>query len=260
MNLDKKKETIIISIALIIVAALVFFGLQERFNNQPPFESPQFQAPEVKEVKLTEETIQYKLTVSYPQFLNLGDLNREEAANTAIKSKIETAIGDFKRSVSEDTTDLPNAKSEMRIGYEVVYLNPSIASIKLSEDTYIEGAAHPLAIIWSFNYSFRDNREITLADIFNQGSDYLSALSELSRESLKNQLKENYAQESVELGTRPQQENFEIFLLSKDRLIVIFNVYQVADYALGPQSVEIPYEKLNRFMSPRSPTKLVDLL
>lgn len=245
VELGNKRKVIIIGIALIAAVLLAIFGFGERTTNQPFLDLLRLQTPEVKEIKLTEEAPEYKLTVSYPEFHNLGDPAREASANAAIKGKVQTAIEDFKRSAGEEAGTLPSAKSEIQIRHEVIYLNSSIASIKFSEDTYIEGAAHPLVTIWPFNYNFRDNKELTLADIFDQGTNYLSVLSQLSRDSLKNQLQEYYLQESAEPGTEPRPDNFKIFLLTKDKLIIIFNVYQVADYALGPQSVEIPYDRLS---------------
>lgn len=213
--------------------------------------------PEIQQVKIEDETAQYKITVSYPEFQNLGDSNRQSAANNLIKQKVEQSINSFKNAVKEVTDEIPNVKSEMKIEYEAIYLNPSLASIKISEYTYIEGAAHPIGIYWPFNYNFRDNKEIVLADLFNPGSNYLSILSDVSRESLKNQLKESYDPESVEFGTSPTSENFSVFFLDKDKLTIIFNVYAVAGYAAGSQTVEIPYDKLTEVINSEGLIKLI---
>lgn len=215
------------------------------------FQSADLKTPEIREVRIEEETSGYKIAVSYPTFYNLGDSARETAANNLIKGKVEKSVEEFKRNVSEETADIsPDIKSEMQTSYKVVNLNPRVASIQLTETTYIEGAAHPFGLLSSFNYNFKDNREIVLADLFNPGSSYLLALSDLSRESLKNQLKEYYIQEPVEFGTAPASENFSVFFLGKDKLIIIFNVYSVAAYAAGPQTVEISYDELSSVINP----------
>ena len=212
---------------------------------------------EVKEVNINEETGGYKITASFPQFYNLGDSAREAAASNLIKGRVEKSIEEFKRGVNEEITDTsPNIKGEMRISYKVVNLNSWVASVEFSEYTYIEGAAHPLDFFSSFNYNFKDNREIVLADLFNPGSNYLSVLSDLSRKSLKNQLGEYYVQESVESGTTPKSENFSVFFLGKDKLTIVFNVYSVTGYAAGAQTVEISYDELRTVIDPEGVIQL----
>lgn len=213
--------------------------------------------PEVREAKIADETSQYKISISYPGFYNSGDASREAAANSVLKGQVEKSINSFKDAAEEAEDFIPEAKSELEIKYETVYLNPSIASIKMSEYTYIEGAAHPLGIFWPFNYNFKDNKEIVLADLFNPGSNYLSALSAISREGLKSQLRENYVPESAEFGTAPITENFSVFFLNKEKLTIIFNVYQVTGYAAGTQTVEIPYSKLGDIINQEGLIKLI---
>lgn len=263
-----KKNLEIAAFTIIGIAILALWAWQTFTPQAPETKEAILRTPEVREVKIEEETSQYKISVSYPEFHNIGyepnesrspkgDPAREAAANNLMKQKVEQSIGDFKNAAKDAEDFIPEAKSEMEIKYEVVYLNPSIASIKMSEYTYIEGAAHPLGIYWQFNYNFKDNREITLADLFTPGSNYLSTLSSISRDSLENQLKENYVQESVEFGTAPEAGNFSVFFLDKDKLIIIFNVYQVTDYAAGHQTVEIPYDRLTGAINQEGLVKLV---
>lgn len=240
-----KKNLELGAFMVIGIAILALWAWQSFKPQTPETEEAVLNTPEVREAKIAEETDQYKITAFYPEFHNLGDPVRESAANNLVKQKVEQLINPFKTAAQDAEDFIPEAKSEMEIKYEIVYLNPSVASIKMSEYTYIEGAAHPLGIYWAFNYNFKDNREIALADLFVPGSNYLPVLSKLSRESLKNQLKENYIQESVEFGTTPISDNFSVFFFDKDKLTIIFNVYQVTGYAAGPQTVEIPYDKLN---------------
>lgn len=235
--------------AVLGIAILAVWGWQTLKTQAPESKETALNTPEVKEVKLEENTPQYRIKASYPEFHNLGDASREAAANAAIKTEIEKEIKDFKGYAEEAMDIVPEAKSELQIGYEAVHVNPSIASIKLSNSTYIEGAAHPFNVYISFNYSFRDLSRITLAELFNPSSNYLSLLADYSRQDLKNQLKDYYTEETVAGGTDPKPENYEVFLLSEDKLILIFNVYSVASYAAGPQKVEISYDELSSIIN-----------
>lgn len=231
------------------VAILAIWGFQLLKPGAPKTEEATLKTPEIKEVKIEEDTPRYKLAVSYPEIHNLGDPNRETTANNLIKERIQKSIGAFKEASQEAVDISPEIKSEMQMDYEVIYISPSILSIKIRESTYIEGDPHPLSIFWSVNYNFRDNREIVLADLFNPGSNYLPALSDLSREKLESQLREYYSQELIELGTAPEPENFSVFFLTKGKLVITFNVYAVAPYAAGSQTIEIPYEELGGAVS-----------
>lgn len=203
----------------------------------------------VREARITDETTQYKISVSYPEFYNSGDASREAAANGAIKSQVEKSIAAFKDYAREAEDFSPEIKSELEIKFRVVYLTASVASIQMSEYTYIEGAAHPLGNYWPFNYNFKDNKEIGLGDLFKSGSNYLVKLSQLSQESLKNELGESYDPSAVEFGTAPKSENFSVFVFNRDKLVIIFNPYAVAGYAAGSQTVEFSYEKLGEIIS-----------
>lgn len=244
--------------AFVIIGAaiLAIWGWQYMRSQTSEPKEIVLKTAEVKEVKIDDESPQYKIVASYPEFINSGGPAREEAANALINEKVQKSIGAFRDASKEAAGTLPEAKSEMQISYKVVNLNLWVASIEFSEYTYIEGAAHPLGLFWSFNYNFKDNREIALADLFNPGSNYLSVLSDLSRKSLKNQLKEYYFQESIEFGTAPESENFSVFFLGKDKLIIIFNVYQVTGYAAGPQTVEISYDELRAVINPEGAIQL----
>lgn len=254
--MDRKKLELA-AFAVIGLAILAIWAWQS-FNPQTPeVNEVILKTPEVKEIKIEEEQPQYKIKASYPEFHDLGDPAREADANNLIKQKVQQSINSFK-SASEEAADISSEiKSEIAIDYEVINVNPSIVSIKIRESSYTEGATHPLSLLSSFNYNFKDNREIALADLFIPGSNYLARLSQLSSESLKNQLKEYYIQESIELGTAPTSENFSVFFLTKDNFIIIFNVYQVASYAAGSQAVEVPYDKLAEIINPEGLIKLV---
>ncbi|MBI2594780.1 MAG: DUF3298 domain-containing protein [Candidatus Colwellbacteria bacterium] len=254
--MDRKKLEIA-AFVVIGTAILVIWGWQSLRTQTPGTEEDVLRTPEVREMKIEEETAQYKISASYPEFHNLGDPARERAANAAVKQEIEKATGGFKEYAKEAVDIIPEAKSELQITYATVYLNPSVASIRWSISSYIEGATHPLDVYTSFNYNFRDNKEIPLADLFNPDGNYLAKLSDLSRESLKNQLKDYYTEDVVEAGTEPRSENFGVFFLTRDKLILVFNVYSVAAYAAGAQTVEIPYDNLSALINPQGLIKLI---
>ena len=242
--------------AVLGITILAIWGWQYMRPQTSEQKEVVLKTPEIREVKITEETSEYKINVVYPELRNLGDSSREEAANRVLKAKVDQSIAALKDASREAAEFSPKVKSEIQIDYEVVNANPWVASIKLRESTYVEGAAHPIGIFWPFNYNFKDNKEIALADLFKPGSNYLEVLSDIASEDLKNQLKEYYTEEVLEVGTAPQSENFSTFFLAKDKLVIVFNVYSVAPYAAGSQTVEIPYDELSAFINPEGVIQL----
>ncbi|MDP3991521.1 MAG: DUF3298 and DUF4163 domain-containing protein [Candidatus Colwellbacteria bacterium] len=243
--------------AVLGIVILAVWGWQALNPQTPESGEITLRTPEIKEVKIEEDTPQYRIEVSYPEFHNLGDPVRETAANNLLKSKVQQSVDSLK-SASEEAVEIsPEIKSELQLDYEVVHINSSVASIKMRESTYVEGAAHPLGIFWPFNYNFKDNKEIALADIFKPGSNYLEVLSGVTKKDLKNQLKEYYTEGVLEFGTAPVSENFSTLFLAKDKLVIIFNVYSVAAYAAGSQTVEVPYDALSEIINPEGIIKLI---
>jgi hypothetical protein len=57
-------------------------------------------------------------------------------------------------------------------------------------------------------------------------------------------------------GTKPDVKNYESLPIEPEGILVIFNAYQVACYAAGPQTVKIPYSELKDFINPKGPLSI----
>ena len=57
----------------------------------------------------------------------------------------------------------------------------------------------------------------------------------------------------IERGAGPEAENYTSWTIGKKGLGIIFDAYQVAAYAAGPQHVLVPYSALKDLMKTDAP-------
>ena len=56
-----------------------------------------------------------------------------------------------------------------------------------------------------------------------------------------------------EEGALPRADNYQVWNISPEGLQITFDEYQVAPYAAGPQSVQIPYSDVKSLARPDGP-------
>lgn len=241
-----KKNSFIVVISLIVTLVSGFFiyrdWLIKLLSDYQKSSNVAVVAPIIKDVEEDEKTDTYEVQVKYPEFQGSDSFS---TPNDFIKKEFQKNIADFTKDTEENFIAEVGASSYFQVDYEVVMFTGEVASIRFKTDYYVAGMAHPNSYYESFNYDLKNNKQILLADLFSPGSDYLSVLSNLSRESLKIQMDPGYFSEDfVNPGTEPKEENFPVFNFTKDKLIITFNPYQVGPGAVGAQFIEIPFNEL----------------
>ena len=51
-------------------------------------------------------------------------------------------------------------------------------------------------------------------------------------------------------GTQPKADNYDVFLLRKEGLTLVFNPYRVAPYVFGERRVTVPWTELYEYLTP----------
>ena len=89
---------------------------------------------------------------------------------------------------------------------------------------------------------------LALSDLFKADSDYLGAIADYAVNDLK-------ARDALffEEGAAPTAENYQIWNLTPEGLLITFDPYQVAPYAAGTQEVLVPYLELLEIIDPQGP-------
>jgi hypothetical protein len=203
---------------------------------------------EYKSIKKENKQKNFDISISYSQIKGLNSPSGK-GYNKLLKSIANAQADSFKFWMA-DWESPPNFEqgSFYDLGDTVMYSDSKIISTLFYEFSYFAGAAHPNTSNFSVNYDLEKNREITLRDLFK--GNYLKLISEICIEEIAKN-KERYDpnfnasdDEWLNSGAGPDEKNFKVFNITKDKFIITFPTYQVASYAEGPQTVEIPYYRL----------------
>lgn len=221
---------------------------EEPNNNEEPTEGDAART-EVGFEKLEESSDNYTIDISYPIL---------DSTNTELKNDFNFKVLELYTSAANALKDQANTDAEngelfvgpysLDIDSEVSLINPSI--ISFSSDGYIyTGGAHGLSAFYNLNYDINKLDFIELKELF-KNQDYLSFLSETSRDQLREMkwFDADTSEEWVLEGTEASEDNFSIYYLTEDSLVLVMSEYQVAPYAVGMSSVTIPYAELSELL------------
>ena len=195
----------------------------------------------------------YSVAAGYPQFD--GPAAIVETANAAIKAMVTKEVGEFKKQARDWMRDRraergadsdPTETSDLNIGYEMLAADHGVISLRFAQDSYFPGTAHPSHDHTVFNYSFREGRTLTLADLFTTRSQYLKAIAAYCIEELG-------LDDDRRNGARPTSANYSLWNLTPAGLLITFSEYQVGAYVDGMPAVTIPYSELAAFVRKDGP-------
>ncbi len=147
---------------------------------------------------------------------------------------------------------VPNGSTGSAYIQKFTLLSPpgNILSIKLEINTYIYQAAHPGTHTRVVNYDLEKGEDLSLDQLFKPGSDYLKTIANYCIADLKTRPIDF---EVNSAGADPTSQNYGNWNITPDGLLITFDEYQVAAYALGPQLVTMPWSELKSILDPNGP-------
>ncbi len=213
---------------------------------------------ETKSYKDSSTVKRYHVSVNYPKVVGFKDTHIQDKINSIIQTEIKKVSDDFIKEMEDwDLTDIPaDFGSEFDCNYSVSYSQDNIFSFAFDIYTYFAGAAHPYSYSYCMNLDLERVKVMDFALMFRDENTGLKKLSDYCFKELK---KRNDTEdictddEWLKEGTKPDPENYRSISIELDGLLVIFNAYQVACYAAGPQTVLIPYSELKGILNPNGP-------
>ncbi len=198
----------------------------------------------------------YAIDMQYPSSTPLAQTAGASADAAAVavmqsfsQNSVDTFIkdGDFADMTPQVLKDMGGQQETMSDSYQL-YTSPTTISyvFTVTQDT---GGAHPNSYYQTFTFDSKTGQQLMLSDLFMPGSDYLSTLSSLSRSALLSQEGANAQSELIDQGTQASSTSFANFALDGANFDIFFAPYQVASYALGPQTVQIPLTQLTSILN-----------
>src|SRR5215208_1170807 len=194
----------------------------------------------------TNQTPPFTITSQTPQLTGSDD-PRLAAFNQRLTTLVSSEVDIFRQSFLQNTAPVVNNGSSLDVTYKLVSQTNDIWSFKFDVSFYADGAAHPGLNSVTLNYDLGQGKELTLADLFLPGSNYLDAISAYCIAELS---KQPFFDGPFSEGAQPTPENYRNWNIALDGLMITFDEYQVAPYAAGPQTVVVPYNVLQTLVNP----------
>lgn len=204
--------------------------------------------------KYEEDAPYYRITALYPAKTPLqADADRK--ARRAIEQSLADRIAEFKQngnfdSLTQEDIDIQGLGEDRKYALGMEYKETQGSGYvsyvyTIYEDTL---GAHPNAYYSTLTFD-KEGSEIALADLFKEGSEYLSRISAEVRAQIHTELSRRLSADPgdsfFEEGVAPNDENFRNFHLEGDSLAFLFPPYQVAAYAAGAFQARIPLSTLS---------------
>ena len=187
----------------------------------------------------------FSIDISHPHVFARSGGEKLAALNDAVRREVETIMATFLEQVDEfQPGEDFGMSSSLSLRYDVAMINPRCVSVELVIDEYYAGAAHPNARSITMNYDVEQETLLSFASLFDDDSIMLARISKLTSDHLL-QIPDMDSAWIAE-GTKAVEENYEGFLLTPENLVILFNPYQVAPYAMGPQRVGIPWQTVGK--------------
>jgi len=173
-------------------------------------------------VSINEDTDVYHIGVEYPQF-------GIPALDVPVKKMVEKALSDF-RNYPANPADSAVPKNDFIGSFSSAYIGPDVASVAITISEYT-GGAHPNTNIFGVNVDLKTSREIALSDALTLIGKSLADVAAGAEAQVRAEIGDSVFED----GFAAQSENYSVFTIDKDTVHFIFNSYQVAAYASGPQ-------------------------
>lgn len=204
----------------------------------------------------------YIIDVRYPEIIGHPDTASTRQLNQMILTYVRATIQDFKEHAPHNNFDYSDYPVEMLINefslhYNAALLKPrghTIVSIRFETTTRFFSEAHSVHHYDVINYDLTEGKVLTLDSLFRPNSPYLQKLAHQSTTTLRHRFTQgmpwmpwNYE------ANLALEENFRIWNLDQQSLVITFQEYQVTPYSSQAQKIRIPYSRLRSLLSPASP-------
>ncbi|WP_341876991.1 WG repeat-containing protein [Defluviitalea saccharophila] len=168
--------------------------------------------------------------VYYPEIIGIKDEVTSKEVNERLR-KMSKAEGINKDEIMDST---------YYGDYIVTFFKNALIGIELNGYSYTFGAAHgmPSKVYAHINLETGDFYE--LKDLFKKNSNYVEILSEIIKEQIIKEGEDSYVWLDSYQGIRPNQS----FYITDTALHIYFDPYEIAPYAAGFPTFEIPFEDI----------------
>jgi peptidoglycan-N-acetylglucosamine deacetylase len=185
----------------------------------------------VKEGRVEESGKGYKITAVYP-------VTKSETVNQYFTSFVTDTITQFKQDtawVSEPDAQTEGQDLSLDLGF--IERKTNRADNYTFTTTTYTGGAHGLETNKTFSFT-EAGKLINWKDLFTDSDKGLDLISTYVQNEL--QVRNISNKDWILEGAGPTEDNYQNFLVTDQGITILFDPYQVAPYAAGPQTVDVP--------------------
>lgn len=208
----------------------------------------------VKTILLNDKLKKYRINAVYPQF-TLKDRGRSRALNSRIKDLVEKRVVEFRgRMLKTAVEDLkiPRFKpGELETNFNIDFANDNLISIKFHFFASVIGMDQELHGFETLSYDLKNDRLLTLADLFKPNTKYLEKISVYCVKELQIRPAsggEKPASDKWIDVAKADTENFRHWNLTRKGLLITFTERQITSDSAGIQTVLIPFAELREII------------
>lgn len=165
--------------------------------------------------------------------------------NTEITDEFTKKISDNLSAQKQLPPALAKANNNLQVDYDSSSIESGsdnyLVSVRFSVFGNIVGMAHPYHYHRVFNYNLDTGETVELAQLFKPDADYLAVLSNYTRGELERRLEDKAM---VADGTEAKADNFKVWNIKPNGILITFDEAQVAPAVFGAQTVLVPYSVL----------------
>jgi hypothetical protein len=199
--------------------------------------------------------------ITYPHFTD----SSKSAINTLLDDKIMLLASDYMKEGSEQSSlediavafvnDYETFKNDfsdyefgwyLQIGSEVIYNTEKLISFRIDIGTFT-GGAHPNSSSNYYIYDIQSKKELFTKDLISDTTQFKQILEQSFREQSGMEEGQSFADAGFYINDGDFILNDNIGI-TEDAIIVHFNPYEIAPYALGPTTIELEREKIGKIL------------
>lgn len=237
-----------------------FEAFEEGVNLKPYLEPS---VADVKSKKIKESNEYIDIDLDIPVVTGLKDVKLQELTNKRFeqdalkfKKEIEVFAKESHEDAKKEGYDLN--KYSAIIDFEEKRNQGNLLSIYVIYYQYT-GGAHGAHYDVTYNIDLKTGNLIELKDLFKENVDYKKVINSKIKEQINaiNEDEKNFLLKSgQEENFYPLYEEFngikedQTYYLTDDKLGIYFGLYEIAPYAAGVPTFEIPLEELEGYINP----------
>lgn len=195
---------------------------------------------ETKEIKYSNDYIEVDLKIPVVSYGN-------KIIEKIINDKIEKPIMDLKKTTEAEAKEFFNSKEEERpfikysvmSNYEITYNQDNILSVVVTLYNYT-GGAHGNTEKIAYNFDLNTGKTGYLKDFFYEEDQYRKVILDEVRNQISKEPDKYYKDILDTLHGIAYNHNF---YLTKDAVVVYYDLYDIAPYVAGIPEFKIPYSK-----------------